>query len=124
MMTEYHAVVKRHQFGDILKQAGLTHSDMPVLQGYTNSAGRSSLCWNFLTGVCFYGKNCNFAAGHVVGNHIPDGFIEEAITKIKPGVDGLVKSIKEYGNKLGGKRPGAPPRSGYYGPGGDSNKKR
>eukprot|EP00956_Cyclotella_meneghiniana_P013398 scaffold19350_cov63-Cyclotella_meneghiniana.AAC.1 len=105
-MAEYHKVVKRHQFHTILQRGGIGQTDLPLLREYTNPhTGKSTLCWNYLTGDCFYGSRCFFAAGHVLGNQLPDAFVEDAIGRLKPGVDGIVASLSEGMPKVGDKRP-------------------
>lgn len=125
LMAEYHKLVKRHQVNVILSRAGITQNDLPIINQYVNQSNRSTLCWNHLTGECFFGVGCMFVAGHVPGVNLPDGFVDESVKKLKPGVDAIVKDLKAGLPKAGEKRPGAPPGSSYYGPGGgDSSNKR
>eukprot|EP00956_Cyclotella_meneghiniana_P044501 scaffold320644_cov146-Cyclotella_meneghiniana.AAC.1 len=89
-MTEYHKVVKRHQFHTILQRGGIGQTDLPMLRDYVNPhTGKSTLCWNYLTGECFYGSKCYFVTGHVPGNKLPDAFVEDAIQRLKSGVEGI-----------------------------------
>eukprot|EP00956_Cyclotella_meneghiniana_P006571 scaffold8672_cov40-Cyclotella_meneghiniana.AAC.1 len=130
-MTEYHKVVKRHQFHTILQRGGIGQTDLPMLRDYVNPhTGKSTLCWNYLTGECFYGSKCYFVTGHVPGNKLPDAFVEDAIQRLKSGVEGIVASLMEGKPKVGEKRPygnnssGGGGQGGYYGPSGDRGTKR
>ena len=122
LLSEYHGVVKKNGIHWILENTGISQSQLPNLKEHVNPhTGKSTLCWNYLRGECFFGPKCHFASGHVLGNRLPDDFVEDALRGIKPGVDALVQSEKAKG---GEKCPFGGNGSGYYGPGGDSNKQR
>ena len=128
-MQEYHSLVKKHHVNSILQRAGITQFDLPVLREHTNSqTGKSTLCWNYLTGECFFGTSCYFAAGHVPGSRLPAEFIDDAINHLKPGVEAIVKDLKNGKPKDGYKRPYGSTGSGGnpspYGPAGDRANKR
>ena len=128
-MQEYHSLVKKHHVNSILQRAGITQFDLPVLREHTNThTGKSTLCWNYLTGECFYGDACYFAAGHVPGSRLPVEFIEDAMNRLRPGVEAIVKDLKAGKPKDGYKRPYGSTGSGGnpspYGPAGDRANKR
>ena len=123
-MAEYHKLVRKHQINTILERGGKRQEDLPVLKEYINpQTGRSGLCWNFLTGECFYGASCIFGAGHVPGARLPDGFVDDSIKVLKAGVEAIVSSLKQGQPKGGTKRPFTP-GSSYYTPQGDGGKQK
>eukprot|EP00956_Cyclotella_meneghiniana_P037892 scaffold146220_cov33-Cyclotella_meneghiniana.AAC.1 len=80
-------------------------------------------------GVYEPAHGCFFAAGHVPGNQLPDAFVEDAIGRLKSGVEGIVASLSEGKPKVGDKRPfgnnsSGGSQGGYYGPAGDRGTKR
>ena len=76
----------------ILERANKTMGDLPLLQGYVDGAGRSMLCWNYVLGVCTYGKkSCRFRKEHVNSNKITPEFVKATWAVIGPGVLDVVK---------------------------------
>lgn len=121
-MGRYHSVVRRHGIQWILQKAGVRMDQLPTLEGCADPVtGRSLLCWNNLTGVCFHGDRCKFAPrGHVKGDRLPDAFVDHALKLLMPGIDGVVKDIE---SRQGNKRPYAAVGSaGHYGPADTNNK--
>jgi hypothetical protein len=60
---------------------------------------------------------------------LPDAFVEDAIGRLKAGVEGIVASLSEGKPKVGDKRPfgnnaSGGGQGGYYGPTGDRGTKR
>ena len=102
-MSRYHSVVRRHGIQCILQKAGVRLDQLPTLDGVVDSFDRSMICWNNITGVCFHGANCKFApVGHVSGDRLPEGFMDQAMDLLMPGVDEVVKEVEA---KRGEKRP-------------------
>ena len=114
-MSKYHSVVRRHGIQWILQKAGVRLDQLPTLDGVVDAYGRSNICWNNITGVCFHGANCKFAPlGHVPGDRLPEGFVDQALALLMPGVDEVVKEVEA---KRGEKRPHSAVSSwGHYGP--------
>ena len=98
-----------------LQKAVVRLDQLPTLDGVVDSFGRSMICWNNITGVCFHGANCKFAPlGHVSGDRLPEGFVDQAMDLLMPGVDEVVKEVEA---KRGEKRPHSAVSSwGHYGP--------
>lgn len=64
---------------------------LPTMKEHVHSqVGKSTLYWNYFTGKCCFGLKCCFATGHVHGYNIPNGFVEDAVRSIMPGVAELV----------------------------------
>ena len=117
-MSKYHAVVKRHGIQWILQKAGIRLSQLPTLEGVSDAAGRSLLCWNNITGVCFHGANCKFAPlGHVPGDRLPEAFVDHALRLLQPGIDEVTKEAEAKVGTADNKRPYSAVSSwGHYGP--------
>ena len=58
--------------------------------------GRPYICWAHILGRCTY-PNCQFKKGHVPQSAITDGFADEVVAIITPGVQAMLVDGKAEG---------------------------
>ena len=86
---------------DAMKAAGVTYDQLPLLPPYLTDEGKSTLCWNFLLGICTFPK-CGRVSGHVAPKDLPLDWVKAACVVLAPVVAELVKLSPRKKQKTGG----------------------
>ena len=94
-LEEYHGLVERHSFGNILAKGQIQWRRLPKFPAARNPiTNRDEMCWNYITGPCPYGNGCKYKSCHFPKERFTDMFATDLVNAIKTGVDAIVREIK------------------------------
>jgi hypothetical protein len=86
---------KKLRFQELMVAAGIKDwGKLPKLKkALCRDTGRHQLCWNHTCGHCPWGVGCTFAVFHLQGNELDEGFVDELLTLLQPGIDAMMSPL-------------------------------
>jgi hypothetical protein len=85
---------KKLRFQEVMLAAGIKDwGKLPKLKvALCKDTGRHQLCWNHTCGHCPWGGGCTFSVFHLEGSEIEEGFVDELLTMLQPGIDTMMST--------------------------------